>query len=184
LGKEKKEFPKKPFVVEGNQKLYCSYLFFTKSILNIQNKNDFVAYKCLLCKIVINCKPAYSRNIKRHLETSCKNKKLIIDWMKLYNASQNVIHKQISDEMLKLILFFISSNTSLVQLDNPYFRSLMTFNLPSARYFNDTLLPKTLEQLYEKINEKLIDSEYICLISDIWTTRTMYDFMGLAACIF
>ena len=68
-------------------------------------------------------------------------------------------------------------------MDNPKLLDLLSFKLPCGRTFTDSILPEVLEKVYTSINEKLIDAEYITLISDIWTNRQMHDFMGLAACI-
>lgn len=179
----KNEFPKKAFVIEGKEKLYSSYLFFTESKLNIENKGSKIEYKCLLCPVVITCIPSDSRNIKRHLEYNCKNKFLIERWMKDYNKSQNVKKKIISNEILNLVLFFISTNYSLIQLENPFLRKFFSIELPCARTFKETILPDVLNKLHECLEKKLNLSSHVSIITDIWTDRQMHDFMGLAAAI-
>ena len=91
---DKYQFPKKTFNVGGKEKQYCSYLFFTSSIVNIPNRSDKVAYICMLCPAIINAVPSDSRNIKRHLELLCKNKNIVASWMKAYNVSLNIKKKR------------------------------------------------------------------------------------------
>jgi hypothetical protein len=73
----KKEFPQKKFIVGGIEKHYASYLFFTDSSTNIESKSDKITYKCLLCVATVICLPAESRNVKRHHQSTCKNKLMI-----------------------------------------------------------------------------------------------------------
>ena len=89
----KNEFPKKKFTVEGAEKLYCSYLFFTHSETNIEKKSDKIAYRCLLCKVTISSAPSDSRNVKRHLEIDCKNIHIVAPWFKgEYKKKKNIWH--------------------------------------------------------------------------------------------
>lgn len=127
--------------------------------------------------------PADSRNVKKHLQLRCKNKGLISSWINAYDMFQNIKKKEISDDHLKLVRFFISSNTSICQLANVYMRDLVSFNLPSVSHFTEMVLPEVLEKVHANINHKLQDAENISLISDIWTDRQMHDFMGLAASV-
>ena len=66
-------------------------------------------------------------------------------------------------------------------MNNPYLRDILSIELSCARTFTDKLLPEVLDIVNEAINDKLVESEFMALISDIWTNRTMFDFMGLAA---
>ena len=76
------EFPKKQFIVEGVEKFYCSYLFFTQSETNIEKKTDKIVYTCLLCQARISSVASDSRNIKRHLENDCKHSHMLAAWFK------------------------------------------------------------------------------------------------------
>ncbi len=38
-----------------------------------------------------------------------------------------------------------------------------------------------MDKLHLTINEKLVDAENVCLITDIWTNKQMFDFIGIAA---
>jgi nitrogen regulatory protein PII-like uncharacterized protein len=50
-----------------------------------------------------------------------------------------------------------------------------------VKTFTDVLVPKVVNELSLVIGDKLFESEYISLISDIWTNFQMRDFMGAAA---
>ena len=102
--------------------------------------------------------------------------------MKGYNASHNYKKKDISDDLLQVVQFFISSNTSLLQLANPALRACFKLKLPCQQTFVSTYMPVVLEKIYAEIGEQLVASENVCLISDIWTNKQMLDFMGLVAC--
>ena len=80
-----------------------------------------------MCKAQLICKPGNSRNIKKHLWTYCRRKDYIRKWMELYDTSQSNYKqkKKLTDSQLKLVLFFISTNTSLRQLENGILRELM-----------------------------------------------------------
>ena len=84
---------------------------------------------------------------------------------------------------MNVIKYFISSNSAFTQLENEYLRKLLKIKLPSIKTFSDVLLPQVMELVYSAINDKLHKARSICLISDIWTNKPMYDFMGLAASI-
>lgn len=55
------------------------------------------------------------------------------------------------------------------------------FKLPSQRTFTDSILPELMNKLYKSLDNKLIDSENVSFMSDIWTNRQMLDLIGLAA---
>jgi hypothetical protein len=179
---KQKQFPKKNFVIGGIKKQYCSYLHFTESTVEVSTSFEKVSYKCMLCPTVISCKPAESRNVKRHLQFDCKGKAIIANWWIAYNVSQNFTRREISEDEMNLMKFFISSNTSIIQLENQYLRNCLKFSLPCAKTFTETILPSVMDKLSNIIEKKLNDAQFLCLISDIWTNKNMHDFLGLVAC--
>ena len=82
---------------------------------------------------------------------------------------------------MNVIKYFISSNSAFTQLENEHLRKILKIKLPSNKSFSDVLLPQVMELVYSAINDKLHKASSIFLISDIWTNKPMYDFMGLAA---
>ena len=53
--------------------------------------------------------------------------------------------------------------------------------IPCDRTFSDTLLPKIMNNLEEVIALKLQEAHCVCIISDIWTTKNMHDFLAISA---
>ena len=101
---------------------------------------------------------------------------------KAYNASHNYKKREISDELLQVVKFFISSNTSMKQLENPELRACFQLKLPCQQTFVTTYMPQVLDKVYDEIGEQLASCDNVCLVTDIWTNKTMLDFMGLVAC--
>lgn len=85
---------------------------------------------------------------------------------------------------MKLLKYFIGSNTSAKEFDSPFFRDLFSnfkIKMPCSKTFSEVILKSVFEKLNACIIKKLEEAESIFLISDIWTNRQMKDFMGLAA---
>lgn len=91
--------------------------------------------------------------------------------------------KYFDDKSVLLVKFFISSNLSLIQLQNKYLRELLKIPLPAQLTFRQTILPKFMANLDRAIENTLQNATCMSLVSDIWTTKRMYDFNGIAACI-
>jgi hypothetical protein len=153
--RSKSSSQRKTFCYGGIEKQYCSYLHFTESPFEIQTSFEKVAYKCMLCPTVINCKPADSRNLKRHLD--CKGKAIRSNWWTAYNLSQNCVRREITEDEINLMKFFISSNTSIVQLENKHLRNCFEFSLPCVKAFRETILPSVMNKLTTIIDKKLKD---------------------------
>ncbi len=130
----------------------------------------------------MTCNEAKWRNIKRHLEKDCYNKALVEAWFAAYNSRSNYKKEApLSGEMLRAAKFYISSNTSVSQLTNPALRDVMSIQLPCHTTLSSTIIPQVMELLYKQIDSLLVKAEAICIISDIWTDKSMHDFLGLAA---
>jgi hypothetical protein len=113
--------------------------------------------KCMLSPTVISCKPAESRNVKRHLEFDRKGKGIIANWWIAYNLTLNFSRREITEDEMNLMKFFLSSNTSIIQLENQYLRNCFKFSLPCAKTFTETILPSVLDKLSNIIEKKLND---------------------------
>jgi hypothetical protein len=84
---------------------------------------------------------------------------------------------------MKLVRYFIASNSAAQEFDSQWFRELFAssnIKLPCAKTFSTVILKSIFEKLNVLIDLKLNQAESICLISDIWTSKQMNDFMGLA----
>ncbi len=65
--------------------------------------------------------------MNRHLKDYHKKHSKLVDWLKKYDQFNSSAKEKatIDDNMLDLIKYFISSNNSLTELKNKYFRRLM-----------------------------------------------------------
>ena len=57
----------------------------------------------------------------------------------------------IDDNILKLVKYFISSNTAHCELENPFLRDLMPFQVPCTETFSETIIKKVLEMVRDVI---------------------------------
>ena len=85
--------------------------------------------------------------------------------------------------MLRLAKYIINSNSNISDLKNPDFIDILdkSINVPSYHMFRNRVLPELLEKLHALFTLKMNKADSICLITDIWTTRSLADFIALAA---
>ena len=105
----------------------------------------------------------------------------LLKWHDSYIVITQRKHKYFDNSTLTLVKYFISSNASLVTLCNPHMLSLMKIDIPCEHTFIRTILPEIFANLEKGLESKLQDATCISLISDIWTTKGLIDF--LAICI-
>ena len=179
----KGQFPKKKFIIAGNIKSYTARLHFLKSIavFSTYPENE-IKFECKLCGTILQSIFPYFSNLSKHL----KYHEDFINWLKLFNTKFKVLKRAaLDDNLYDLVRFFISSNSSLSQIMNPYLRKLIEhkMSLPSPKTFRHTLIPQVYEQMKSVIDSRLDSALSICLITDIWTNVVMADFIGLGASI-
>jgi hypothetical protein len=110
----------------------------------------------------------------------CDNR--VKSWYKAYQ--ENTGTKRVLDEnTLMLIKYFISSNASFTELQNPYLKQLIGkfMHVPTIFCFRDMIMTTVLGKMYEMLEKKLQNAMTVCLIVDIWTNAVNADFIGLAA---
>lgn len=179
--KNKKRFDKKDFVIENEVKRYTTILNFFESKRYFDDKKftTNVIFTCKICKIKLQANfPCFS-NLSKHLRKHTEFNK----WEKDFKLIKKIKEPILTDKNLDLIKFFISSNTSLLQLKNPYFHKLFEGMLPSYHTFKSVFLPRVFTLFKEAIEAKLKIAVSVSLIADIWTTKTMTDFIAVAASI-
>ena len=178
-----REFPKKEFIIDGVTKSYTAYLNFTQSKTTIEDKKLPIEFQCLFCNVKpFKAKLGETSNIKAHLSRA--HNKILGSWFHIYdNQNISTSNFEINDNTLKLVKYFISSNTAHRELENPYLRDLIPFKVPCTETFSETIIKKVLEMVQDIILKKLNDAKSICLISDIWSNKQMLAFMGLVAII-
>ncbi len=178
-------FPKKEFKKDGKIFAYTSYLNFTKTETTNSERNEKITFICVFCGIKQIAILGKTSNIKHHLERQHKDNKDLMTWFGAYNKSTEQTNKTcIDNETLKIVKYFIASNTAASEFDSVYFRELLSsfkIKIPCSKTFSEVILKSVMDKLAVVINKKLEDSCSICLISDIWTSKQMLDFMGLAA---
>ena len=80
---------------------------------------------------------------------------------------------------MSLVKFIVSTNTSLNQLKNQELVNCLKIDTFDPETFSKVIVPNVLKEVYKVLNEMLVDADNITLISDIWSSRTLYDFMGV-----
>lgn len=114
-----------------------------------------------------------------------KANKLVKLWIKnfkFYRDDDENGGLKISANTIRLVRFFLRSNSALDVLDDPDLRALLPFKAMGKKTFKYKFLPKLVEKVKKKIDEKLKTAESITLISDIWSNPQMKNFLGLCAC--
>ncbi|CAF1133485.1 unnamed protein product [Brachionus calyciflorus] len=83
--------------------------------------------------------------------------------------------------MLLLVKYFLSSNAAIKELENPYLRKLLKFDLPCPYTFNRRILPRVQDILKQSLINELKKSESFCLIIDLWSNKSCQQFLAVAA---
>ena len=130
-----------------------------------------------------HCKFGSLTNLNKHLKTESEHP-MTQNWYKKYLEFTNQGSKSpiIDNKTYKLIRFIISTNTSLSQLKNPEFLEIIDSNkikMPANFSFRNTFLPQVMRKLVSAIESKLQNADTICLITDIWTNKSMTDYIAL-----
>ena len=186
-------FKEKKFIIGEKEKYYTPILNFYECTTQFEEKPlNKISFKCLICaEKILYSKLGRTTNLNRHLKDDHKKHSKLVDWLKKYDQfnSKNLRAKEkatIDDNMLDLIKYFISSNNSLTELKNKYFRRLMKkakIKSPDYRTFVNGFLPELMKSLHEKILSKLTHAQSIGLITDIWTNDQLRDFIAVAASV-
>jgi hypothetical protein len=150
-----------------------------------------IKVSCLICKKEYKCRQGRFTNLNSHIKdhayTGFKNVECQ-EWLRRYNEFKKSGNKAINSienrNKMLLILYFISSNAALAELKNKAFRKICQkaqIEVPNYKTFKQNVLPGAMKLLHEAIQEKLVESESICLITDIWTNKQMLDFIAVSA---
>lgn len=105
-------------------------------------------------------------------------------WISLSFADHSAINKTTIDkETMKLVKYFIASNSAASEFNSFYFRDLFSglkLKIPCSKTFSDVSLKDVFDKLTDCTTIKLKDAVIICLITDIWSNKQLKDFMGVA----
>ena len=148
-------------------------------------KKEKLSFACIFCHVTISAVLGATHNVKSHLETH----KEIVDlqsWLDAYDKQSSLAHNKsnIDAETMKIVRYFISSNTAASNFDCPIFRDLFSgykIKVPCSKTFSKVILDDVFTKVKVVLDRILNESASVCLISDIWTNKQMLDFMGIAA---
>ncbi|RNA43669.1 transposase-like protein, partial [Brachionus plicatilis] len=86
-----------------------------------------------------------------------------------------------TDKDTNLVKYFLTSNTAIAQLKNPYLRALLITKLPHPHTFTKSILPRVFKKMKKNIEVKLKEAVFICLIVDLWTNPNMVKYLAICA---
>jgi hypothetical protein len=118
------------------------------------------------------------QNLNRHLKEQHALK--FEEWLS-YKNSESVSDKTISQDVIDLVKYIVSSNTALAQLENEHFTNNVAKKVPSIRTFRHKFLREVLDCVFTKIESKLNATFSICLIEDLWLNGIFRDYIGIGA---
>lgn len=172
-------FPKKTLKIEGTIKPYTSVLHFFDCDREFATRIDGQKFICKICKSELSSPLSDFSNLNKHLiRHEASN-----NWYEKMKAAKNKPkeRKVLSNETYNLIKFFISSDTAIAQMNNPYLRACIHPNaqLFSPFTFRFKILPEVFNQMNEEITKKLKECSSVTLIPDGWTGT--FEYLGLAA---
>lgn len=178
-------FPKKEFIVDGKETMYTSYLNFTISPVRVASKEK-ISFQCIFCNSENSCMLGATSNVKKHLENHKHTERFLKKWFDSFDDTHKAPHNkyQIDEETMKILKYFITRNTALSDFDDPSFRELLSGYkkpIPCSKTFSTAVLDVVVSNVRSEINSILEEAHSVCFISDIWTNKQMFDFMGLAA---
>ena len=122
-------------------------------------------------------------NLKKHLENQDHDE--LKKWLQEYDIrnKNSKSSLNINQEFFQFLLYFLSSNCAIEQIKNKYLRQSFRFKLSCEKTLRDVIIPHIFGKLNESVERKIKIAHNVALIGDIWTTRTMLDFKGLAAAL-
>ena len=82
---------------------------------------------------------------------------------------------------------FISASISISQLKNPFFFEALDKSIREKcrdyHTFRNKILPEVMKQLFNAIQLKLQNAEFVFLMTDLWSDFQNADFIALAAIV-
>lgn len=189
LGK-KKEFPGKIFYIKtvssAKPKKYTSYLNFSWS-KELVIPDEKISLYCYFCPYgnkggVITVSDTYN------FMTNLKNKDSKITELKEWIEANKECFPSpsnktiITEDTMKIVRYFISTNAALSNFDNKHFRELLYKypKVPCSKTFKSVILDDVNYAVKHELNNLLSNAVSVLVISDIWTNKQMLDFMGIA----
>ncbi|RNA18860.1 hypothetical protein BpHYR1_014282 [Brachionus plicatilis] len=149
------------------------------------NENDFVTSRrrntLTEQDTTVEKRLGATSNLNKHLE----DHQCLENWIESYSKclTRGKSKTNLTDNELNLVKFFLTSNTAIQQLKNPFLRSILTVPLPHPHTFTKSILPQVRKTLKINLERKLKDAHSICLIIDLWSGQNMEHFLAVATCL-
>ena len=182
----KNQFPWKKIVFGRNVKLYSPILnFYNCSQRFEENYDNNTQFNCKVCGKHYTAKFGSLTNLNKHIRYHQKAAE-IRSWYEAFQKSnESPDNKVINDDLMNLILFFLTSNVSLDSLENTHLRNLLAPKIENlGKYtFRNKYLPLAMEHLHKALTVKFKHARTVALISDLWSTDDNRDFLGLGAVV-
>ena len=104
-------------------------------------------------------------------------------WFAAYDSdSQTPSNKFLIDnETVKMVRYFVASNTAAKNFDCPYFRDLLvgySVQRPCSDTYSNSILPSIVQAVKYELEKLLNKCFSVCMISDIWTSKHMLDLVA------
>ncbi|RNA09933.1 zinc finger BED domain-containing 1-like [Brachionus plicatilis] len=173
-------FQKKIIRINGKNIKYSAILNFFDFVTEFETKpKRSIEFKCFQGDKVYKAKLGESGNLKKHLEKRHKN---LDNWQKSYlkHINRNSRKWNLDNNLSDLAKYFLTSSTAMKELDNPYLRKMLNFEIPSQQTFKSNILPQLLQNINKSLEEMLNEAKSICLITDLWSNRSNELYLALA----
>lgn len=172
-----KKFPKRLITMGSVSKNYSAILHFFEYPFQTEasKRKNLYVFKCKVCLNSYDSRPGLTRNLNAHLDT---HKNQIAYWLDRYKGKEKI---KLSEFQLNLIKYIVTTNSSLTELDNPYLKLLIGEKLPTYDCFRNSLLPTFTKTLTDSIENELNRSDSICLVTDMWSTKSMVSYIAVGA---
>lgn len=110
----------------------------------------------------------------------------IKEWLnsyRVYRGNNNCDEFGLTEDVLELVKYFITSNNSMIELENNYLQHICNkvLKLPTVHSFQNNILPKVMSLLHQIIEKKLQKAVFVSTTTDIWTNKQMFDFIAVSA---
>ena len=122
-------------------------------------------------------------NLNKHVNLHSKE---YDNWYSKYIGARGVTKENIiPPKRFSLILYYITSNTALKELENPNLVNALDPSIKCIKTdsFRNTILPDILKKLKNAFSIKLKSAVTVSLIVDIWTNAMNSSYLALGAAI-
>jgi len=96
----------------------------------LPSNKDNVQIRCKVCDKQLLFPFSKTTNLMKHLRCDMETNGKLRGWLKKYQIyTKSSLNSDLNKEDFDLIKYFITSNSCLVELENPHFRNLLSFKV-------------------------------------------------------